>query len=49
MMRRLTVIMFALAAYCVPANAASLSTFAYDVAGWHLAVQLLQAHADPFI
>src|SRR5205823_11742107 len=33
------------AQYCVPANAASLSTFAYDAAGWHLAVQLLQAHA----
>jgi hypothetical protein len=32
-MKRLTAIMFALAAYGVPANAASLSTFAYDAAG----------------
>jgi hypothetical protein len=32
-MKRLTAIMFALAASGVPANAASLSTFAYDAAG----------------
>jgi hypothetical protein len=32
-MKRLTAIMFALAAYGVPASAASLSTFAYDSAG----------------